>query len=120
MTKKEIKKVERVFLNDYSDYVSEKSRNGGCYGFWTVYTRVSESEFVASYGTTADMSYCPVCGFFNDHYEGENSCYESGYWCGEFERVSEAELFEIINNFKEDEDHYVEINLQQVPDMTVF
>lgn len=62
----------------------------------------------AGYGTTADFEYCPVCGNFNDHYEGDDCCYESGYSCGEYETITEAELLKRINEFEETNDEYIE------------
>ena len=100
--------IKKVRFNDFSEYESGKSNNGGCYGFWTDYNRLENGLFEVSYGTTADFSYCPVCGSFNDHYEGDDSCYESGYSCGEFETVTESELLNLINDFEETEDCYIE------------
>ena len=60
------------------------------------------------YGTTADFEYCPVCGNLNDHYEGDDCCYESGYSCGEYETITEAELLKRINEFEETNDEYIE------------
>lgn len=100
--------ITRVRFNDYTDYDSEKCNNGGCYGFWTDYDRLKNGNWEISYGTTADMEYCPCCGSFNDHYEGDDSIYDSGYSCGNFEQISETELLERINNFTETEDEYIE------------
>lgn len=35
-----LKGIEKVRVNDFSEYDSEKSSNGGKYGFWTDYTRL--------------------------------------------------------------------------------
>ena len=101
--------INRVRFNDYTEYESWKSNNGGCYGFWTNYNRLENGLFEVSYGTTADFDYCPCCGNFNNHYASEDDdIYESGYTCGEFETVTEAELLELINNFEETDDEYIE------------
>lgn len=47
---------------DYSEYDSEKCNNGGCYGFRTEYIRISDERLEVTHGTTADLTYCPVCG----------------------------------------------------------
>ena len=104
---KDLKGIKRVRFND-SDYDSEKCNNGGSYGFWTDYSRLENGNWEISYGTTADFEYCPVCGNFNDHYEGDYSCYESGYSCGEYETITEAELLKRINEFEETNDEYIE------------
>ena len=101
--------INRVRFYDYTEYESEKSNNGGCYGFWTNYNRLENGLFEVSYGTTADFEYCPVCGSFNDHYASEDDdIYESGYTCGEFETITETELLELINNFENTDDKYIE------------
>ena len=97
----------RIRFNDYSNYDSDKCRNGGCYGFWTQYDLVGNSIFEVSHGTTADMDFCPVCGSFNDHYEGDDSVYESGYSCGDFEKITADELIKLIDNFEETEEKYI-------------
>ena len=103
-----LENIKRVRFNDFSEYESGKSNNGGCYGFWTDYTRLENGKFEVSYGTTSDFEFCPVCGSFNNHYEGDNSYYKSGYSCGEFESITENELLKLINNFKETDDCYIE------------
>ena len=100
--------IKRVRFCDYTEYESGKSNNGGCYGFWTDYNRLENGKWEVSYGTTADFEYCPVCGRFNDHYEGDDCWYESGYSCGEFKTVTETELLKLINDFKETDDEYIE------------
>ena len=98
--------VRKVTFVDYSDYESDKCNNGGQYAYFTNYTRV-ENGFEVSYSTTADFEYCPVCGSFEDHYEGECSENESQYSCGEYEVISADELLQKINNFSETEDEYI-------------
>ena len=101
--------IKRVRFNDFSEYESGNSNNGGCYGFWTDYNRLENGLFEVSYGTTADFNFCPVCGSFNDHYVGED---DIEYSCGEFETVTEAELLKLINCFEETDDCYVEYKQQ--------
>lgn len=100
--------IKKVRFCDYSEYDSEKCNNGGCYGFWTDYNRLENGNWKVSYGTTADFEYCPVCGSFNNHYEGDDYYYESGYSCGEFKQVAEEELLKLINEFEETDDKYIE------------
>ena len=81
---KSLEGIQRVRFNDFSEYESEKSANGGSSGFWTDYTRLENGRWEASYGTTAEFDFCPVCGSFDDH-RLEDGTYE----CGEFQTVSE-------------------------------
>lgn len=102
--------INGVKFCNYSEYDHNKCNNGGCYGFWTQYDRTECGLFEVSYHTTADFEYCPCCGSFNNHCASEdNDIYESGYTCGEFETVTETELLELINNFEETEDCYIEM-----------
>lgn len=59
---KSLEGIQRVRFNDFSEYESEKSANGGAYGFWTDYTRLENGMWEVSYGTTAEFDFCPVCG----------------------------------------------------------
>lgn len=93
--------VIRVTMRDYSDYDSEKCHDGGHYGFWVDYDRLANGKWEVSYGTTADIEYCPCCGRFADHYVGDSCHYDSGYSCGEYQTITETELLKLINNFKE-------------------
>lgn len=108
MVKKSLNGIKRVRFCDYTEYESGKSNNGGCYGFWTDYDLLEDRSWEVSFGTTADFEYCPVCGSFNDHYEGDDCCYESGYSCGEYDTVTGTELLKLINNFEETDDKYIE------------
>ena len=101
-----LKNISRVRFNDYTEYDSGKCSNGGCYGFWIDYNKLPNEKWEVSYGTTADFPYCPCCGSFNEHYEGDEACYESGYSCGDFETVTEAELLDRIN-FEETDNEYI-------------
>ena len=107
MKREKLDQINKVRFCDYSQYDSEKCRNGGCYGFWTDYTRLDNGKWEVSYGTTADFTYCPVCGSFNDHYVGDDSCFESGYSCGNFETLTESELLQRIKDFAETESEYI-------------
>ena len=97
-----LKEVKKVRFNDYSEYDSEYGNNGGKYGYWTEYRKLHNGLIEISYGTTADFDFCPVCGCFNNHYDYD-SCYESGYSCGDYETVSESELLKLINDFETEE-----------------
>lgn len=52
-----LKGIEKVRVNDFSEYDSEKSSNGGKYGFWTDYTRLENGTWEVSYGTTAEFDF---------------------------------------------------------------
>ena len=105
MKKEELKKLKKITFNDFSEYDSEKCNNGGRYGFWTNYNRLESGNWEISYGTTADMEFCPCCGSFGDHYDYD----EEGYSCGGFETIATNELLERINSFEEKDGKYIEM-----------
>lgn len=104
MKKTNLKGINKVIFNDYSNFDSRTCNNGGNYGFWTTYTRLDNGMWEAYHETTADFTFCPVCGSFDNHYGSD--AYESGYECGEFETVTETELLKLIADFKEEGDEY--------------
>lgn len=91
--------INKVRFNDFTEYESEKSNNGGYYGFWTDYNRLENGIFEVSHGTTADFEYCPVCGDFHSYNEET---------CGEYQTVTESELLKLINDFEETDDCFIE------------
>lgn len=107
MKKTNLTGIKRVIFNDYSDYQDTTCHTGGNYGFWTNYDRLDNDKWKATYETTAGFSYCPCCGSFDDHYEGDEAIYNSGYSCGEFDVVTESELLKRINEFEETDDEYI-------------
>jgi hypothetical protein len=60
----------------------------------------------AEYHTTADFGFCPCCGRFdeNDHWDGGEAGYNSGYSCGEFATFTTDELLKKINSPEAEED----------------
>lgn len=104
MKREELENVKKVRFNDFSEYDSEKCNDGGSYGFWTDYSRLENGNWEISYGTTADMDFCPCCGSFSDHYNYD----EEEYSCGDFETITTNELLERINSFEEKDGEYIE------------
>ena len=101
---------KKIRFSDYSDYDPNLCHDGGRYGFWTDYIREESGNYRIEYGTTSDMEFCPCCGSFNDHYryDPEDGVY---YECGDFERISEAEvklqIEEFEENHKGDENYFI-------------
>lgn len=54
-----IKEYKKITINDYRNYEPEKCSDGGAYGFWTEYLDKGGDIWEISYGTTADMEFCP-------------------------------------------------------------
>lgn len=79
-----IKEYKKITIKDYSSYEPEKCSDGGAYGFWTEYLYKGGDIWEISYGTTADMEFCPCCGSFNSHYDYENEEYS----CGDFDTIN--------------------------------
>lgn len=92
-----IKEYKKITINDYRNYEPEKCSDGGAYGFWTEYLDKGGDIWEISYGTTADMEFCPCCGSFNSHYDYENEEYS----CGDFDTITTKELSKIIKNTPE-------------------
>lgn len=89
----------RINAIDYSDYIAEKSHDGGHYAFYTTFVKeeYDEKSWYIMYSSSSDFACCPVCGQFADHNDpDEDTCYDSGYTCGEFEIVSTDEMKERI------------------------
>lgn len=100
-----LKKVNKVKFNDFTEYVAGKSTNGGCYGYTTTYERVDENTFVKWFSSTTGC--CPCCGMpWASHEEGDGT-----YSCGEFKKVNTEELVklvnEFVNEFAETDDKYI-------------
>lgn len=106
--KDNLNRITKVRFNDFSQYDYDYKSDGRHYGYWTDYNKLHNGLWEVSYGTTADFDYCPVCGCFGNHYEGEDCCNMSGYGCGEYDNVTEKELLRFINEFNETEDTYIE------------
>ena len=92
-------KIHHINLNDYSDYDENLCNNGGHYGFWTRYTSIGNDKWEVSYHTTSDFPYCDVCGSFGEH--------DHAPW--EYDVITTEELYSLVDNFKEDDDHFIEI-----------
>lgn len=101
MELKNLNGINKIRFNDFSEYISEKSNNGGCYGFWTDYSRIDDDNFEITYGTTSEFEYCPICNEFGHTYDNTT--------CGEPETISTDKLLEEINNFHETDSCYYEI-----------
>lgn len=100
MKKLDLRGIRKVIFNDYSEFETGKSNNGGCYAFWTSYIRESD-KFIRKFGTTAsaDFAFCPICGNFASC----NCDIDEDYL-----KVSEKELINEILKFREDEYHFIE------------
>lgn len=101
MKKLDLRGIRKVVFNDYSEYETGKSNNGGCYAFWTSYIRESDGNFIRKFGTSAsdDFSFCPICGCFSSC----NCDIDEDYL-----KVSEKELINEILKFREDENNFIE------------
>ena len=89
----------RINAIDYSDYIAEKSHDGGHYAFYTTFVKeeYDDKSWYIMYSSSSDFACCPVCGQFADHNDpNRDTCYDSGYTCGEFEVVSADEMKERI------------------------
>lgn len=105
-----LKKVNKVKFNDFTEYVEGKSTNGGCYGYTTTYERVGENTFVKWFSSTTGC--CPCCGMPWASHEEENGA----YLCGEFQKVNTEELVKLVNEFETD-DKYISFEEEEEEEM---
>lgn len=100
-----LESANKVSVYNWSSYDSSRCSNGGSYGFWTRYTKVS-NKWEVTYHTTADFEYCPYCGHFTDRCD-----------CDGPEVISTNEVIEAVNECldKNDPDKFwVEIDGQRI------
>ena len=102
------KEVREITMWDRTNYDPDNCNDGGHYGFWTTFRRLSEGKWEVSYGTTADLPFCPCCGQFEEHYDPYDS--DSQYSCGDFEVLTDEEVFKRLDSFQasdDDPDKYI-------------
>lgn len=58
----------RINVIDYSDYIAEKSHDGGHYAFYTTFVKeeYDDKSWYIMYSSSSDFACCPVCGQFAD------------------------------------------------------
>lgn len=96
-----VKVATSVIFTDYSNYVAEKSNDGGCYSFTTEYYREDGGMFRVEHGTSCGgFSYCSYYGTFCNN-DCESSCSDR-----EYQRVSAKALAHLL---VENEDEQVDI-----------
>jgi hypothetical protein len=88
--------INRVTVYNYKNYNSERSCNGGEYGFTNEYYRIDGNNFECHYFTTADFDFCEKMGKFQECH----TCSRIDY-C-EFELISEEKLIEILKAIEEE------------------
>lgn len=67
----------KINLDDYSNYESSRSCNGGCYSFHQTLTKIGKDKWEVSYSTSSDFQYCKYTGnFCQDDCE---NCSQAGY-----------------------------------------
>ena len=83
--------TDTIVIRDYSNYSSSKCRNGGNYGFDTVFHRVNSDTWEAEYQTTSEFGYSCKHGFFTEDYRDIDAESES-------EIFSTEEIYKILQN----------------------
>ena len=63
----------RINVIDYSDYIAEKSHDGGHYAFYTTFVKeeYDDKSWYIMYSSSSDFACCPECGQFADHNDTE-------------------------------------------------
>ena len=92
--------IDSITLVDYSEYKRDKCNNDGCYIYYETYTKMGGFSWrrkTYRSSTGLDLDYCPYCGNYD----------------GTFEYVPTGDLISILENYKVDEKHSIEICLQE-------
>lgn len=84
--------IDTIVIRDYSNYSSSKCRNGGNYGFETVFHRVNSDTWEAEYQTTSEFAFSCRHGFFTE----DASDIDSDE--AEAEYYSTEEIYKILQN----------------------
>ena len=95
---KDLEKVNKVIVNDYTDYESNSCNTGGNYADYTCFTRVGWSQWAVTYSNSSSFYSCPYCGNWGD------SC-----GCDEPQIISSLELLIELSSFRETEDEFIEL-----------
>lgn len=96
-TVENIKNINVIKVVNDSEFNPELCNNGGAYRYWTEYTRTVNDVWEVTEHTSGE--FCPYCGSWE--------C--SGECSPEAERIYTEDLVATLNNFVEDEDHYIEM-----------
>lgn len=97
--KKRIRNCDVIILDDYSDYQENTCHTGGNYGFTDRLVKDGEC-FRVEHSTTADFSFCPVCGEFEDHWFYDKESDGPKYSCGDFKKISLNRAVFLVKNYK--------------------
>ena len=97
--KKKVENCELIILDDYSDYQENSCYTGGNYGFTDLLVR-DGSCFRIEHSTTADFTFCPVCGKFEDHWLYDKESNTEKYSCGDFRKISLIRAAYMIRRYK--------------------
>lgn len=93
--------MRSVIIRDYTNYVEDKATNGGCYVDFTYFDEVDADLWRVSYSTSAEFSYCPAMGHFDD-------CCDDCIDCDCFEFVSTDDVYERIAEYGESDNVDIE------------
>ena len=97
--KKRVENCELIILDDYSDYQENSCYTGGNYGFTDLLVR-DGSCFRIEHSTTADFTFCPVCGKFEDHWLYDDESDGPKYSCGDYKKISLNKAAFLVKNYK--------------------
>ena len=100
-----MKKSKIITLIDYGSYCPELSCNGGKYYYETEFLKDDE-YYIACYYTSADFSFCPKLGEFQDCFNCMFYDYENNECIKEDETVNFEEILNILINFLNSGDNF--------------
>lgn len=102
---KKIAGLSIVTIHDDTNLEPGMCCNGGYYGFWTRFDRQADGTWLPSCHTTADFTYCPRCGDFNDHWEWDLDSQDpnAGEWiCPDPEPLTTRQLIQELVKVERD------------------
>lgn len=98
--KKNLRNCSAIILDDYSDYQENTCYTGGNYGFTDMLVKDGDS-FTLVHSTTANFTFCPVCGEFEDHWLYDEESDGPKYSCGDYKKISLNKAAYMIRRYKQ-------------------
>ena len=99
--------IKVVSITDYTEYREGHNHTDGQYSYTDKYRRISHDLWELTYSTSADFSYCPVSGGFE---ECENCpCYEDGEYTCKPKKVSTVDLQKAIDYYVNKKHYQIEV-----------
>ncbi len=104
-----LKEMNKVIIEDMSNFKPGKHVTGGGYSFKEVYIRNSEDTFEVEYFTSSDFPYCNVYGTFRECRNCSEFNQEEGFCDARLLTVTQQQLEEDITTLEYEEGVFVKM-----------